>query len=83
MNNLVISTILRRGQVHLPTSWQRKLNLKPGDKLILQINNDTIIIHKANFINKLLITTEQDYKVIETEMLKIDAIIKQVLTHKT
>lgn len=45
---MTISTISTKGQITLPADMRRKLKIKPKDRVILEVEGDSILIKKAN-----------------------------------
>ena len=42
-----ISSLSEKGQVTIPKEIRRRLNLKPGDKVVFLVREDGILIRKA------------------------------------
>ncbi len=41
------TTIDEKGRVCIPAQLRKKLNLEPGEKVIFQLNNDSLTLRKA------------------------------------
>lgn len=44
---MAISTISTKGQITLPAEMRRKLGIKPQDRVILELEGESILIKKA------------------------------------
>lgn len=47
---MAISTISTKGQITLPSGARKKLGLKPGDRVAVEVTDDTIVIRRAKSI---------------------------------
>ena len=66
-----LSTISTKGQITLPASMRRKLNIRPHGRVLVEMGDDAIIIKPAQelfelagFLGKAL-PTEQEQKSLE------------------
>ena len=47
-----ISRLMSKYQATIPQAIRRKLNLKPGDAVVFEIENDTVTVRRATALDK-------------------------------
>jgi AbrB family looped-hinge helix DNA binding protein len=47
------TTVTSKGQVTLPAAFRRKLGIKPGERLKVELQGDSVVVHKDDWLSSL------------------------------